>query len=144
MSSTTMGQTTSVPEPGSFLAMLTTDERNDLMAGGSVRAWAAGETIFQEEDHGTSVLILLSGQVQASSMDDGSVPVVLGPGSLLGEISAINGQPRSATVRTLEPTRALVLPIEEYLAFLQERSQIPIALMRRYLERSISIDCTRI
>ncbi|MGC4952187.1 cyclic nucleotide-binding domain-containing protein [Actinomadura citrea] len=126
------------------MAMLTTAEQNDLMVQGSVRAWAAGETIFQEKEHGTSVLILLSGQVQASSLDNGRVVVVLGPGSLLEEVPAISGRTRSATVRTLGPTRTLALAIEKYRAFLQEHSAIPLALRRRYLERSPTIDRMRV
>jgi CRP/FNR family transcriptional regulator, cyclic AMP receptor protein len=34
---------------------------------------------------------------------------VLGPGSFFGEMSLLDGEPRTATVTTLEPTRVLAL-----------------------------------
>src|SRR5207244_2778441 len=40
-----------------------------------------------------------------------------GPGTLVGELEAADGQPRPATVVALEPVEALVISHEEFAAF---------------------------
>jgi CRP-like cAMP-binding protein len=40
---------------------------------------------------------------------DGTHIAVLGPGSFFGEMSLLDGQPRTATATTLEPTQVLML-----------------------------------
>ncbi len=143
MPSATTGQAIPIPEPGSFLAMLSDSERDALIARGSVEHRGAGKTIFREGEDGTSVLVLLSGRVRAISADGSGTMTTLGPGSLFGELSAICGKPRSATVLALEDARLLALPAQEYTAFLEADSKIANALLRRYIERSHMIDGLR-
>jgi CRP/FNR family cyclic AMP-dependent transcriptional regulator len=66
----------------------------------------AGTTIFQAGDatDGDDMLLVIDGEVtvenQASPTSEGLVVTVLGPGSLIGEMSLIDGSPRSATCVT--------------------------------------------
>ena len=48
-----------------------------------------------------------------------SVLAFRGPGEVLGELSAIDGQPRSAGVRAVDPVEALVIPTADFRAFLE-------------------------
>ncbi len=66
--------------------------------------YKAGEVIFEEGSHGTSVYVLSSGKVEISKMVHGKkTPLeVLGPGDVFGEMSFIDPAPRSATAAAVE------------------------------------------
>ena len=67
-----------------------------------------------------------------------------GPGALLGELSAVDGGPRSATVTALEPVTALVVPIAEFEAYLQAHGRVACLLMRQVIGRLRDADRKRI
>ena len=88
-------------EPGEFLSLLNDAEFADLRRGGRPRRWERGATVFTEGDVSDWALVLTSGRVKVSSHTANGTEVVLavrGPGALLGDMSAIDGEPRSATV----------------------------------------------
>ncbi|MGI8330725.1 Crp/Fnr family transcriptional regulator [Actinomadura scrupuli] len=135
------------PEPGSFLAALEPAERAELLRRGHTRTWPPAATLFSEGADSTWVLILLSGRVKASSHGENGTEVLLavrGTGSLLGEVSAIDGLPRSATVSVLEAVEALVLTAEEFMSFLQEHPRVMQLIMRMLCERWRDADRKRI
>ncbi len=71
----------------------------------------AGEIILRENTPGDSAYIILSGGVEISKRIEGQrvVLVNLGPGGIFGEMSLIDGSPRSATVKATKPTRVSVI-----------------------------------
>jgi CRP-like cAMP-binding protein len=134
-------------EPGSFLAELTPEERGDLEARGRVRDFARGDTLFVEGDRSSWVAVLLSGRVKAFSYREHGGEALLavrGPGALLGEVAAIDGLPRSATVAALEPARALAVTAEEFMAFLQAHGRVSIIIMRMLCQRWRDADRKRV
>ena len=59
-----------------------------------------GQTIFQEGDNSTEMYIILSGTVliyETTEADDRIILAELSAGTMLGEMSMISGEPRSAT-----------------------------------------------
>lgn len=125
-------------EPGSFLADLTPAEREDLESRGRVREFGRGDTLFVEGEAPGWVAVLLSGRVKAFSYREQGGETLLavrGPGALLGEVAAIDGQPRSASVAALEPVRALAVTAEEFMAFLQAHGRVSIIIMRMLCQR---------
>ena len=71
------------------------------------------DVLFHAGDPGEGCYLLRSGVVKASVIArDGQerLLAVLGPGSLIGELSLIDGQPRSATISALKACRLLYLP----------------------------------
>ena len=52
-------------------------------------------------------------------------------GDVFGELSAIDGEPRSASVVAIEDTLLAVLPSDRFLELLQERGEISFRLLRR-------------
>lgn len=133
------------PEPGEFLSLLTTDEVAALRAAGRPRRWERGTTVMTEGDTSDWVLVLTEGRVKVSSHTSAGTEVVLavrGPGGLLGEMSAIDGSPRSATVTALEPIAGIV--IQDFTAFLGAHGRVAVLLMRLVTERLRDSDRKRI
>jgi CRP/FNR family cyclic AMP-dependent transcriptional regulator len=72
---------------------------------------AAGETLFREGDTGTSAYQILSGVVRVT-VDGATGPTELARrsvGELIGELSILSRDPRSATVTAVEHTRLAVI-----------------------------------
>jgi CRP/FNR family transcriptional regulator, cyclic AMP receptor protein len=68
--------------------------------------YKAGDVIFKEGSHGVATYIIESGRVEISKgvQDKKLVIETLGPGEMMGEMSYIDGEPRSATATALEDT----------------------------------------
>jgi CRP/FNR family cyclic AMP-dependent transcriptional regulator len=68
--------------------------------------------LFYQGDPGTGLFVVASGLVKVVvTSEDGEemVLVTLGPGEALGELSLVDGGPRSASAEALEPTVALMI-----------------------------------
>ena len=79
------------------------------------------------------MLVVVSGRVKVFSLTEHGEEIVLavrGPGALLGELSAVDGAPRSASVAALEPVVALVVPIAAFTEFLRGHADAAIALLQ--------------
>jgi CRP-like cAMP-binding protein len=77
---------------------------------------APGTTIFQEGDAGHDMFVVLEGEVEVmkkSRRGRAQRVAILGPSDTLGEMTLIDIQPRSATVRALAPTRLLRIASED-------------------------------
>ena len=70
----------------------------------------AGEVLFCEGDDGREMFVVVEGEIEILKRSRNGTDVrvaMLGPGDWFGEMSILDIQPRSATVRTLAPTRLL-------------------------------------
>ncbi|WP_030172732.1 Crp/Fnr family transcriptional regulator [Spirillospora albida] len=137
----------SLPLPGSFLAELTSEERDDLDTRGRIRDFTRGETLFIEGEATDWVAVLLRGRVKAFSYRDHGGEALLAvrePGSLLGEVAAIDGFPRSASVAAMEPVRVRALTAEEFRAFLQAHGRVSLIIMRMLCQRWRDADRKRV
>jgi CRP/FNR family cyclic AMP-dependent transcriptional regulator len=90
------------------------DASLDLVAAAlRPRRFRRGETIFHAGDPGDALFIVATGAVKITiPPDDGSEPAILttiGPGGFFGELSLLDGAPRSATAVALDATEAHVL-----------------------------------
>ena len=79
----------------------------------------------------------------------GSAEVVIaieGPGTILGEMALIDDQPRSATIRAMEPTRLTVVPREAFQFHLARTDPVIRMLLERFttIIRSISAENVRL
>jgi CRP-like cAMP-binding protein len=132
---------------GEFWGQLTPEESADFARRGQRRSYRRGAIIFRETDPSDSVVVLLSGRVKALCHTAGGAEVLLavrGPGALLGELSAVDGGRRSATVQTLEPVTALSLPLPDFEAYLQANGRVAYLLMRTLAGRWRDADRKRI
>jgi len=74
----------------------------------SVETPEAGQVLFREGDAATAMYVVISGEVEVLKRSRSGVDArvaVLGPSDWFGEMSIVDIQPRSATVRALAPSR---------------------------------------
>jgi CRP/FNR family cyclic AMP-dependent transcriptional regulator len=75
-----------------------------------------GTTLFQEGDAGNDMFVVLDGEVEIIKRSRRGRPqrvAILGPNDTCGEMTIIDVQPRSATVRTLAPSLLLRVASED-------------------------------
>lgn len=86
-----------------------------------------GMPVIQEGGSGDYMVLVLSGRVDVlKQADDGSSQLMAtaDPGTTLGEMSMIDGEPRFATCVATEPTTIAVLTRDEMARIIVERPQI--------------------
>jgi CRP/FNR family cyclic AMP-dependent transcriptional regulator len=118
-----------------------------LLERGTVCSYARGRTLFHEGQVPDRVLLLRSGCVKVGLVTAGGREVVLafrGPGELVGELSALDGEPRSATIVAVEPVEALALTQQAFRAFLAGHPPAALALLRMLSLRLREADAQRI
>ena len=84
-----------------------------LRSVGTPRRWREGAVLFGVGDGSDHVLLIRSGRVKVWSMSTRGAETMLairGPGSVIGEFSAVDGQPRASAVTALGPVQADVVP----------------------------------
>jgi len=97
------------------------------------RSYPRHGRLFYQGDPGSGLYVLASGLVKVIvTSEDGEemVLVTLGPGDAFGELSIVDGGPRSASAEALEPTVALVITREVLLDLATRDSGLTDALLR--------------
>jgi CRP/FNR family transcriptional regulator, cyclic AMP receptor protein len=116
--------------PGGFL---TEDEWRTLAATGRSRRFRARQRLFREGEPGDHVIAIVSGRVKVSVQTRSGRELLLAvkePGDLVGELSVIDGRPRSATAIALDPVEALVVPAPAFGDFVESHPRIAVRLLR--------------
>ena len=67
----------------------------------------AGKVLTEQGSVGRHFMVIVDGEVDVTR--DGTQVAVLGPGDFFGEMSLLDGEPRTATAVTLGPTHVLML-----------------------------------
>ena len=121
------------PARGSLLSYLAAADREQLLAGGVRRAFAADEVLIREDDPSDFLHVIVEGWVRVSTLlADGRelVYALRGPGDVLGELAALHGWERTASVRSLEPTTVVQLTAARFRSSLRARPEIAIAMIK--------------
>jgi CRP-like cAMP-binding protein len=87
-----------------------------LVATLSVSRILPGDTVFREGEPAREMYVVLDGEIEVlkkSRRGRETRVAILGPNDTFGEMSIIDMQPRSATVRALGPARLLKISTEE-------------------------------
>jgi signal transduction histidine kinase len=92
----------------------------------------AGAVIMEEDSQGDALYVILSGSVEVTkrSRDRELWIANRGPGEMLGEISLLEGAPRSATVRAAAECRLLKIRYEDFQRLLTLSSTAALAMLR--------------
>ncbi len=119
--------------PGSFA---------DLGPLGRELSLESGAVLWNEGDPGDHVVLLIEGRLEVSHQTpDGDVITIrhLYPGAVAGEMAALDGQARSATVRAHGASRVLTIPATSFREFLRSRPDVLEQLFWLQVERVRSL-----
>jgi CRP-like cAMP-binding protein len=137
------------PGDRGFLADLDVAAADALRALGRRRHIPAGQVMMLEGSRSDHVLVLKKGRAKVTAaLPDGRAALlaVRGPGELFGELSSLDpdGAPHSATVIALDDVNAQVIPIDEFIAFLETHPRVLLTLLRTVIVRLREADRRRI
>jgi len=133
--------------PGSLLGGLSGSARDRLLRIGAKQQYAdSGRKLIREGDSSRVVYLLLTGVVKVSAAIDvgEALLAVRVGGDVVGELSALDSRPRSATVTTASPVLAQVIGQSEFAAFLAREPEVALAVAREVTDKLRSATARRI
>ncbi|MBU1180961.1 MAG: Crp/Fnr family transcriptional regulator [Proteobacteria bacterium] len=95
-----------------IFSFLNDDDLSELSMAAVKKTFLKNTVLLNEGDETDSLYIICSGKVKAIINDEHGKEVILsifGPGEYFGEIAFIDGERRSATIMTREPTEVLII-----------------------------------
>jgi CRP-like cAMP-binding protein len=98
---------------------------------GRRRSYAPGELLFVEGDRSRNVCVCLDGRVKVFLTMPSGRELLVGikrPGDEFGELSALDGRPRSASAAALDAAVVADIPAERFLELLVERPEFGVAV----------------
>jgi CRP/FNR family transcriptional regulator, cyclic AMP receptor protein len=110
----------------------------DLSARMHRRSYPQGATIVRYQEPGNELFVILAGDVKVvipAPVGDKLILSLLGPSSFFGEMSVIDGLPRSASVVAIRPVDVAVLTRHDFSSFVTEKPQAAIRVMQTLSER---------
>ena len=130
----------------SFWSLLAPSEQEAVERIATRRTYPRRSVVYHHGDDTESVLVLRDGRVKVCAPGSDGHEAVLGyrgPGDLVGELGAIDGRARSASVETLEPVLAYVCPRRDFRALVDSSPAVSGAMLRVVVERLRRADAER-
>ena len=90
--------------------------------------FAAGHVIARQGEIGTGFFVVVDGAARV--VRDGELLARIGPGDFFGELSVLDGLPRTAQVVADGPTRCLALASWDFEAVLADHPSLALAILR--------------
>jgi CRP/FNR family transcriptional regulator/CRP/FNR family cyclic AMP-dependent transcriptional regulator len=115
-----------------------TDEDLEAIAKVTIsRTYDKDQIIILAEEEGDALFIIESGQVKVSIVSDGREVILslLGNGAMFGELSLLDGKPRSANVVATENTALYMVRRADFLQLIYKVPKIAIALLAELAAR---------
>ncbi|MDH3317074.1 MAG: Crp/Fnr family transcriptional regulator [Gammaproteobacteria bacterium] len=112
---------------------LPAEQRKEIVKSCHAHQCAAKQQIVSHADQSTDVYFIVSGQVRATICSASGREVTfrdLGPGEMFGDLSAIDGKPRSATVVAIVDSLVLSMSAGAYLNALRSHPEICMGALR--------------
>lgn len=116
-----------------FFADLTDDELTVISKITSRKDFKLGDTVFKESEDGQSVYVLKSGEVKAcKTAPDGELftLTIMKDGDIFGEMSFLDGRPRSATIIAMSDLVTYVIERSDFETIVDENPRIIYKIMR--------------
>jgi thioredoxin reductase (NADPH) len=107
--------------------LLTPQEIERIRHFGNVRAFRAGEALFNVGDMGHGLSVILAGNVELSRVFESGARKtfpIQGPGEVLGEMAQLAGQATLVNGRALKPVEALLIPPDQVRALLVAETEL--------------------
>lgn len=121
-----------------LFARLSSEEIVGLSARAHVRSFKAGDLFFNKDDPGRTLFIILEGLVKiylTSEEGQEAVLIILRSGEFFGELSLIDGAPRSASAAALEDTETLTIDRDDFLAYIREHPEAMLTIFATIASR---------
>ena len=121
-----------------LFSMLTESQAISVADAVVKRRFKRGEVIVEQGKKSNALFILLNGRARVVTADSRGCEVILAtlqPGDHIGEMSLIDNEPHSATVRAEVQTDVLMLGRIEFARCLPENSSMAYAVMRGLVQR---------
>ena len=121
------------------LFSLLTVAQAEVISGAVIKQrFKRGEALVAQGQKSDALFILLTGRARVMTSDSRGREVILAtlaPGDYLGEMSIIDNQPHSATVRAEVQTDVLMLGRAEFARCLTENASMSLVVMRGLVKR---------
>ncbi|CAN5699066.1 Crp/Fnr family transcriptional regulator [soil metagenome] len=121
-----------------LFAMLTSVQAEAVSEAVIKRRFKRGELIVEQGKKSNALFIVLTGRARVLTADARGREVILAtmqPGDYIGEMSLIDNEPHSASVRAEVQTDVLVLGRTEFARCLPENSSMAYAVMKGLVQR---------
>jgi CRP/FNR family transcriptional regulator, cyclic AMP receptor protein len=129
---------TTAPTLPPFRSLLDDSARAELDSLGRRSRYPVGAYVLREGDSITLMGVVIEGLLKVvMHRSDGRAIVlgVVGPGDLIGEIAALDGEPRAASVIALTQTEVRLIPNEVFVDFRKRRVDVTEALLALVVSR---------
>jgi CRP/FNR family cyclic AMP-dependent transcriptional regulator len=121
-----------------LLSGLSDAELTSIAALTQRKRYEARDVVVQLSDPGGELFVIIQGHLKVVSAGaDGrdTALSIMGPGEVFGEVSLLDGGPRSATVAALEHCELLAIRREDFLRFLESSPKTSTELLRVLAKR---------
>ena len=98
-----------------------------------LKRFKAGDTIFQEDDPGDRMYLVIEGKVNIVTY--GTVLENVGMHGIFGELALIDNAPRSAAAIAAEPTELALIDRETFLELVRANPAFSLYVMRQLATR---------
>ncbi|MEV3936983.1 Crp/Fnr family transcriptional regulator [Glycomyces sp. NPDC049804] len=115
--------------------LLSDQDLDALKPEARVNWYPKGATLVKAGEHSDYVVYLRSGHVKSCTKDPRAIFGIHGPGSMIGDLAPLTGEPRSADLVALTQIEVLHIPGDVYLKLLQSNPDIHLAVTRRLAKR---------
>lgn len=115
-----------------LFSVLQLSELDQLVRIVTERRFRKGTTIIERGREGSDMLVLASGRarVTATSASGREVTIaILEPGMTFGELSLLDGEPRSATVTAMDDCLTLAIERRDFLPLLRSNADLVLRLL---------------
>ena len=126
-----------------LFSLLTNEQAQGIADNVIKRRFRRGELVVEHGKKSDALFILLTGRARVLTADSRGREVILAvlqSGDYVGEMSLIDNEPHSATVRAEIQTDMLVLGRAEFARCLPENSSLSYAILRGLVQRLRSAD----
>ncbi|TAG28476.1 MAG: Crp/Fnr family transcriptional regulator [Burkholderiales bacterium] len=126
-----------------LFAMLTPAQAEAVSEAVIKRRFKRGELVVEQGKKSNALFIVLTGRCRVFTSDSRGREVILAnmqPGDYIGEMSLIDNEPHSATVRAEVQTDVLMLGRLEFARCLPENTSMAYAVMKGLVQRLRSAD----
>jgi signal transduction histidine kinase len=140
------GATGTLQATPSFMDRLSEGDRHALRSRARQESYAAGAVICREGAPGDAVYVVQSGQVAVlKETSDGRFTLLAnrGPGEILGEMSLVGKQPRSASLVAVERTQVLRIEAADFPRLMNSHPGVSWAVLNALNDRLHAADEAR-